>query len=370
MSLFTPVQGIIGGSLIGGSAGVLLVMNGDIMGCSGILSNTLINPLQALQNPKNRWRYAYLASFALSINIFVNYLAPKEFLSDDRSNDSDVPIPSALAYALGGLFVGLGTKIGNGCTTGHGICGIARFSKRSLTATCTFTGMSMLTTYLTSPLRTWSTLTTFLRNTGIPSMSPVGSGLFMAASVLAALVSPALAASNRSKDEKEAANEDRKVLGAALSGTMFAAGLAISGMAKSSKVHDFLCISGLGSGSFDPTLVAVMGSGIVASWLSYQAVDGWSLIAPPKKALTCPAALGEGGRFAVPTNTTIDTQLLLGTSIFGLGWGLTGICPGPAIFAAASGNVYATLIWIPAFVIGSSWGNGVKKMFSAKPKSA
>ena len=160
------------------------------------------------------------------------------------------------------------------------------------------------------------------------------------------------------------------MLGAAVSGTMFAAGLAISGMAKSSKVHDFLCISGLGQETYDPTLMAVMGSGILASWLAYQFVQGWSMVAPKKKCLACPIALGEGGKFSVPTNTVIDTQLLLGTATFGLGWGLTGICPGPAVFAAASGNVYATLIWIPAFVVGSSLGNEAKKIFAAKTKSS
>lgn len=197
-------------------------------------------------------------------------------------------------------------------------------------------------------------------------MSSIGSGVFMAVSALTAMISPAMSVNNRSQDSQEAANEDRKVLGATLSGAMFAAGLAISGMAKSSKVHDFLCISGLGQATYDPTLMTVLGSGILTSWLAYQFVNGWSMIAPMKKTLSCPAGLGEGGCFSVPTNTMIDSQLLTGTSIFGLGWGLTGICPGPAIFAAASGNVYATLLWLPAFVVGSSIGNEVKRLFAKK----
>ncbi|CAB9527189.1 YeeE YedE family integral membrane protein [Seminavis robusta] len=367
MSLFTPVQGIVGGSLIGGSAGVLLILNGDIMGASGILSNALVNPIQAIQNPKNHWRYVYLASFALSVNVFVNYLAPKDFMSDERSLDSDVPIPSAIAYILGGFFVGLGTKIGNGCTTGHGICGISRFSPRNLVATCTFTGCSMATTYFLSPLRQWGSMTEFLRTTGIPAMSSVGSGLFLAAAVFAALATPAFSAKNRSAtlDQAQGENEDRKTLGATLSGAMFAAGLAISGMAKASKVHDFLCISGFSKGSFDPTLVAVMGCGILASWLSYQFVDGFSMTS--KTPLTCPLM---GDKFSVPTNTAIDSQLLLGTSLFGLGWGITGICPGPAIFAAASGNVYATLLWLPGFVVGSMAGANVKEAMNSKKKAA
>lgn len=342
------------------------------MGASGILSNTLLNPLQALRKPSNYWRYAYLASFSLTVNLFVNYFAPPEFLADGRSEDSDVPIPSSAAYLIGGLLVGLGTRIGNGCTTGHGICGIARFSKRSLTATCTFTGVSMLTTYLTSPLRSWAAATDFLRRTGLPNMSPISSGLVMAVAVFSAMIAPALSATNKAQIIEEhgkevVANEERKVLGASLSGAMFAAGLAISGMAKTSKVHDFLCLSGFSNGSYDPTLITVMGSGILASWLAYQVVEGWSLM-PKGKTLSCPAGLGQGACFSVPTNAVIDSQLLGGAATFGMGWGLTGICPGPAVFAAASGNLNATLLWLPAFVAGSWVGLKVKEAFNAKSK--
>jgi hypothetical protein len=347
-------------------------MNGTIMGASGILSNTIINPFKQLQDPANRWRYTYLASFAMTVNLFVNYLAPPSFMADDRSKDSDVPVSSTLAYLLGGFLVGAGTRIGNGCTTGHGICGLARFSKRSLIATCTFTGVSMLTTYLTSPLRSWAAATAFLRTTATTNMSPVASGLFMAASVLAAMVAPALSAKKVvTMDKEQAENEDRKLLGASLSGAMFAAGLAISGMAKSSKVHDFLCLSGVSHGSYDPTLMVVMGSGILASWLGYQFVNGWSMVRPPERTLSCPAGLGSGACFAVPTNSAIDAELLTGTATFGVGWGLTGICPGPAIFAAASGNLNATFLWLPGFAIGSVIGLQIKEaLFAKKTKTA
>jgi len=358
----------------GGSAGILLVMNGDIMGASGILSNTLLYPMEALRKPSNHWRYAYLASFCLSVNIFVNYLAPPAFMADDRSMADDVPIASKTAYLIGGFLVGLGTKLGNGCTTGHGICGIARFSKRSILATCTFTGVSMLTTYITSPLRSWAAATNFLRASALPNMSPISSGLVMAASVFAAMVTPALSSKNRAEMIKKhgtsiVATEDRKVLGASISGAMFAAGLAISGMAKTTKVHDFLCLSGFSNGTYDPTLITVMGSGILSSWLAYQFVDGWSLTMPKQKTLSCPAGLGEGACFSVPTNKTIDLQLLAGAATFGAGWGLTGICPGPAIFASASGNLNATLFWVPAFLLGSWIGIKAKEILFAPKKT-
>lgn len=99
---------------------MLLVLNGDIMGISGIVSNSLGNPIGSYKNPKSHWRWIYLASFSLAVNTYVNFLTPAVALSDDRSSAGDVPIPSILGHVLGGFVVGVGTKICNGCTTGHG----------------------------------------------------------------------------------------------------------------------------------------------------------------------------------------------------------------------------------------------------------
>jgi len=238
----------------------------------------------------------------------------------------------------------------------------------------------MLATFATSPLRSYAAATNFLHATGMPNISNIGSGLFMAASVFAALISPALSAKNRfcnnntgDQDQQNAAvNEDKKVLGASISGAMFAAGLCISGMVKTSKVHDFLCLSGFSRGSYDPTLMTVMGSAILASWLAYQFVDGsWSSVLPKERTLSCPAGLSDGACFSVPTNTVIDGQLLTGAATFGIGWGLTGVCPGPALFAAASGNMNAIVLWMPAFVVGSMAGSKIKELWkNTKKKSA
>ena len=287
------------------------------VGASGLLSNTLMNPIQSIQKPQNRWRYVFLASFCVTVNAFVNYLVPPSFHRDERSIQADdVPIPSTVAYLLGGFLVGLGTKIGNGCTTGHGICGLSRFSKRSLSATGTFTATGILTRYIISPLRSWASSLNFLRRSGFSKTSPVAGGLLMATTVVMAMLSPTLSQKNRPKgDDDEAEIEEKKTVGAALSGAMFAAGLAISGMTKNSKVHDFLCLSGLAKGTFDPTLAAVLGSGIFVSWASYQFVKEYSLV--PEKALSCPANLGEKGRFSVPKLTNVDAELIGGSAIFG-----------------------------------------------------
>mmetsp|Transcript_13600 Transcript_13600/g.21424 ORF Transcript_13600/g.21424 Transcript_13600/m.21424 type:complete len:359 (+) Transcript_13600:101-1177(+) len=348
---FTPLAGIIGGSLIGGSAGVLLLMNGDIMGISGILSNTLADPIASLKNPKHHWRWVFLGSFAMTVNVYVNYLTPDVALQDSRSTDTDVPIPSFIGHLLGGFLVGVGTKIGNGCTTGHGICGLGRLSPRSLFAVCTFTGTSIITRYLTSPLRSWSILTDILHKSTLPTASPLASALVMGSLALPALVAPAV--------------DSTKSLGAALSGIMFAAGLAVSGMTKNSKVHDFLCFSNFWEHKYDPTLMAVMGSGILSSWLSYQFIKGYGNFGTG--TLTCPLK-GSGDFSGVPTNRTIDARLMMGAMVFGVGWGLTGICPGPGIYAAAAGIIDAIVGWIPAFLVGSLVGKKiVQEVWETKP---
>lgn len=291
------------------------------MGISGILSNSLLHPVQTLRDPKQHWRWVWIASFSIAVNVYVYFLNPQSALHDARALESDVPIPSWPAYIIGGFLVGVGTRIGNGCTTGHSICGIARFSPRSLFATCTFTGMSILTHFVTSPLRPWSTLTRFLRTTEIPFSHPWASALFTAGTCIAAMVRP-IPVPQTEKEKEDHVVAQSKSIGASLSGILFALGLSISGMAKTSKVHDFLCLSGFANNTYDPTLMTVMASGIFASWLSYQMLSGWSIL--PKPLIDSPISLPQGSSFSVPTNTVIDKKLLLGSAIFGTGWGLTG----------------------------------------------
>lgn len=365
------------------------------MGVSGILSNSLLHPKQTLNDPKQHWRWVWIASFSLAVNVYVYYLHPQVALHDQRSLESDVPIPSWPAYIIGGFLVGVGTRIGNGCTTGHGICGIARFSPRSFVATCTFTGMSILTQFVTSPLRKWASLTSFLRTSTPPYSHPWASALFTTAVCMAAIARPIPVAQTH-EQQKEHAIAHSKSFGAALSGVLFALGLSISGMTKTSKIHDFLCLSGFANNTYDPTLMTVMASGIFASWLSYQMLSGWSVFQHKKALVDSPVCLPKGSAFSVPTNTVIDRKLVLGAAIFGTGWGLTGtlvvvfcrmccclfvcllglivlfcllvvgICPGPGLYAAAAGVVSALVAWIPSFLAGSYAGTSLTEYLGKK----
>ncbi len=124
MANFTPVSAAIGGALIGLAAVLLMLFNGRIAGVSGI-TDGLFNP----RTNDRFWRVAFVAGLIA---------APLAVALVGHA----IPMPQMPAnyavIAVAGLLVGFGTRLGNGCTSGHGICGIARLSPRSITATMVF----------------------------------------------------------------------------------------------------------------------------------------------------------------------------------------------------------------------------------------
>lgn len=134
MASFTPWSALAGGLLIGLSAVLLLLWNGRIAGISGITSGL------AFGGPGERaWRLAFLAGLLLGTGAWAAWsgaaLAPRP------------QFPAALLVAAG-LLVGYGTALAGGCTSGHGVCGVARLSPRSLAATGVFLGVAIVTTFL------------------------------------------------------------------------------------------------------------------------------------------------------------------------------------------------------------------------------
>jgi uncharacterized membrane protein YedE/YeeE len=124
MENFTPVVSLIGGILIGLSASAMLLFNGKIAGISGIVSG--------LVQPKKNdvlWRTAFVAGL-LTGGFILRLLAPQLL--------QVAIVRSWGALLLAGFLVGFGARLGNGCTSGHGICGISRFSPRSIIATMIF----------------------------------------------------------------------------------------------------------------------------------------------------------------------------------------------------------------------------------------
>jgi uncharacterized membrane protein YedE/YeeE len=130
---FTPVMSLAGGVLIGVSATLLMALHGRIAGMTGILTG-ILPPTQA----DWPWRLAFLAGaiFAPTLAIILG------------GNIDFAQPASDLAVAIGGLIVGVGVYFGSGCTSGHGVCGIARLSPRSLTATMVFMIATFVTVYV------------------------------------------------------------------------------------------------------------------------------------------------------------------------------------------------------------------------------
>ena len=124
MENFTPFSALIGGALIGASATLFLWANGRIAGISGILGGVIFAPKSEIT-----WRLLFLLGL---LSAMASYMLV--FGGTPEIQIQSTPVVTVLA----GLFVGFGTRMGSGCTSGHGICGIARFSKRSFTATAVF----------------------------------------------------------------------------------------------------------------------------------------------------------------------------------------------------------------------------------------
>lgn len=135
MENFTPVPAFAGGLLIGLSAVIMLLFNGRITGISGIMDGIVIN-----SKPDDRvWRVCFLLGLVLGGFLF-NLFMPDSFIPRDGF--------SLALLITGGFIVGVGTRMGSGCTSGHGICGIARFSQRSILATVTFMLTGAITVYI------------------------------------------------------------------------------------------------------------------------------------------------------------------------------------------------------------------------------
>lgn len=120
---FTPVSALIGGGLIGLAAVWLMAANGRIAGISGI-AGALIGP----EGGDRMWRLAFVIGLIA---------APLAYMATGREIDVTIPASTPLLI-IAGLLVGFGTQLGSGCTSGHGVCGISRFSVRGIVATITF----------------------------------------------------------------------------------------------------------------------------------------------------------------------------------------------------------------------------------------
>lgn len=125
-----------------------------------------------------------------------------------------------------------------------------------------------------------------------------------------------------------------------VSGLLFGLGLVVSGLINPAKVLNFLDVTG----TWDPSLALTMGAAVVTTGLGYRI------------AFAKPAPL-LGGGFQLPTATAIDARLISGAALFGVGWGLVGYCPGPAIAALSTGSG-STFVFVAAMLTGMAAARG------------
>ncbi|HFQ5039290.1 TPA: YeeE/YedE family protein [Vibrio vulnificus] len=134
MTFVVPWESLAGGILLGISALTMLLVNGKVAGISGILTGLL--------TPKSRdfaWRLMFVVGMVSVGVLAVTFGAAS----------ASVALPtSGVLIAAAGLLVGIGTRLGNGCTSGHGICGIGRLSKRSIVATAIFMAVAAMTVFV------------------------------------------------------------------------------------------------------------------------------------------------------------------------------------------------------------------------------
>jgi uncharacterized membrane protein YedE/YeeE len=136
MNTDDALMGLVGGAFIGLAATLLLTANGRIAGISGILGGLG-------RRGDRTWKLAFLVGL-VGAGLLLAPALPHRFI-DTTGN-------TTLSLVLGGLLVGFGTRLGSGCTSGHGVCGLSAGSKRSLTATMTFMGCAGITVYVVKHL--------------------------------------------------------------------------------------------------------------------------------------------------------------------------------------------------------------------------
>ena len=134
---FTPLTALAGGVLIGIAAAMFVLLNGRIAGISGVLGG-LLRPVKG----DSAWRVAFVLGLLGAPLVYLLFAAlPRPQIDAGYG-----------ALILAGLLVGMGTRYGSGCTSGHGVCGLSRLSPRSLVATAAFMGAGFVTVFVTRHL--------------------------------------------------------------------------------------------------------------------------------------------------------------------------------------------------------------------------
>jgi uncharacterized membrane protein YedE/YeeE len=300
-----------------------MIIVGKVTGISGIFSKTV-----SLKKNDNLWDR--MLALAFTIGLIVGGAIVQAFFELSIDDWSSLPLPRLI---VGGLLVGYGTVTGNGCTSGHGVCGISSLRSRSLVATCTFMFVGIVTAMAAN---TSAFMPVFRNNLELAETGPCIAaciGICLVVMLIGNLlkepcspnVSPTDGPENTAVPKKLTFKDIFIVTADVIFGVCFALVMGISNMTKPAATISFLDLR-----YWNPALAFIMGSAIAVALPSF-----WFIYKQPRPFLA--------SKFSLPTKKDIDAQLVIGASIFGVGWGLTGVCPGPALTNLGAGNSLAAL---------------------------
>jgi len=353
---FTPIESTVGGLLIGASVAAYAQFQGRISGMSGIMGGVIRGCSEACslrqkshhhpQTHQEEFKHKVLYCLGLVVAGCLSFflgIAPANFMQLGLAWSKLTSFTTIVVMLISGLFVGFGTQLGSGCTSGHMICGVARLSKRSIVATMVFCGVAFViikfggsAAFIASNIMDIPTDQPFME---LPSMGR----FFMLLSILVPLVGVYVAIvhlfNSNSLDEQTKQTLDFYL--PFYNGFVFGCGLALSGMTNPMKVLGFFDIGGA---FFDPSLMCVAVGAILPDMFFFQ-----KFIIPRAASGATPYV---APKYHLPSSTDLDWKLITGAVLFGIGWGIGGVCPGPFLTNLGSFN--------PLFVIyGGGFIGGV-----------
>ncbi|GAA5957604.1 hypothetical protein JCM8115_001375 [Rhodotorula mucilaginosa] len=354
---FTPLPSFVGGLLLSYSTSTLLATQGRILGCSGVSHATvagLLLPESPTNDRKQAWKWATTAGLVVG-GMVLRVVRPQlETWIGASIFDAPIAIQQLgwVRILAAGFLVGAGTKLANGCTSGHMLIGLARKSKRSLVAVLTFFTSALLTSTVLfpSPL-----LSLYSAASKLPFPLPDTYDAAPPIVALLILVAPVLSSLPSVSYSLPLPAHLKPVVQSFFLGLTFTIGLALAGMTRPTKVLSFFFLPGLAPApapAWDPSLAMVALGGLVPNFFVWNKVLArWKRPIENDKWECPPVATGR-----------IDAKLVLGSAMFGIGWGLMGICPGPMLALLGAGPAIAGSAFF-AFASAYAFGGLVARPF-------
>ncbi|KAJ7172353.1 hypothetical protein C8R46DRAFT_947376 [Mycena filopes] len=288
-----PLQSFLGGLGLSLPVHALLLLNGNVFGISGFLHRAVRGGKEAMASVLGLLLGGMLVGLT------------------EKAGPQPLPLP-LVNVIFSGLLVGVGTKMANGCTSGHMISGISRFSSRSIISSATFFATGAITARLlhgnTLPVRVFDW-----------SLGTAGKALlaFQAVPLIVSMFLYIFAPRKTSDTpEDQAALPTLRLIASLSTAVEFALALRLSNLAEPKKVIAFLLLPI--HSAFDPSMAFLALGALPLAIFLYQFARGSE---QPRL----------GGPFSVPKGGQVDLRLLIGSALFGVGWGMSGICPGPGM---------------------------------------